>query len=237
MGVMFDLIAFDADDTLWHTEVHYAEVQRRFRALLDGYGVGDRADDHLLQVERRNLAHYGYGVKGFTLSLVETAIELTGGRIIGAEVGAILEWAKTMLMADVELLDHARDAVARLAETRRLMLITKGDLHHQELKIAQSGLRDYFQHVEIVSDKTRDTYATLLARHRAEPAHFLMIGNSLRSDILPVLELGGWGVYIPYQITWVHEVTAPPEAGNGRFHELQHIGLLPNLVQHLEHGS
>ena len=193
---MLDLIAFDADDTLWHSEIHYVEVQRRFRALLDPYGVADQADRRLIETEQRNLACYGYGVKGFTLSLVETAIELTGSRISGAEIRHILDWARDILLAPVALLDGAEAVVSRLAVKRALMLITKGDLHHQERKIAQSGLRDYFRHIEIVSEKSRETYAQILARRGVDPASFLMVGNSMRSDILPVLELGGWGVHL-----------------------------------------
>ncbi len=231
---MLDLIAFDADDTLWHSEVHYHEVQQRFRALLDPYGVAHQADSRLLQTEQRNLACYGYGVKGFTLSLVETAIELTDGKISGAEIRSILDWARDILLAPVTLLDGVEAAVARLAATHTLMLITKGDLHHQERKISGSGLRDYFRHIEIVSEKSRGTYAQVLARYNVAPARFLMVGNSVRSDILPVLELGGWGVYIPYHVTWAHETSDPPEAGNGRFFELAHVGQLPALIERLD---
>ncbi len=230
----FQVIGFDADDTLWHNERLYAEVQSGFRKLLSRYHTPEWVDERLHQTEMRNLRHFGYGIKGFALSMIETAIELTDGRISGAEVQTIIDSAKRMLAADVELLDHADETLGSLAAAYPLMLITKGDLHDQEAKIARSGLADRFRHVEIVSDKSPESYRTLLERHHIAAGRFLMVGNSLRSDILPVLAIGAAAVYIPYELTWAHEAAERPPAGRAGYYELEHLGLLPDLVRRLE---
>jgi putative hydrolase of the HAD superfamily len=229
----FDAIAFDADDTLWHSESLYAATQDEFRRLLAPYAEAEQIDRVLHQTEMRNLAIYGYGVKGFALSMIEAALDLSQQMITGREVQRVLELAKQMLRTDVELIAGVAEVVAQLAQTYALMLITKGDLAHQEAKIEQSGLKDYFRSIEIVTDKTPQSYAALLARHHIEPSRFLMIGNSLRSDILPVLEIGGQAVHVPYAITWAHEHADVPPDQQGRYHELEHIGQLPALVEQL----
>jgi len=231
----FDVIAFDADDTLWHTERLYVEAQSEFRKLLARYD--SPVDEHLHRVEMRNLRHFGYGIKGFALSMIETAIELTGGRVSGADVLAIIDRAKRMLAADVELLAHVEEILRGLADSYPLMVITKGDLHDQESKIARSGLAHLFRHLEIVSDKTRESYDALLRRHGIAPDRFLMVGNSLRSDILPVLALGASAVYVPARLTWAHETAERPPAGQRGFHEIAHIGELPGLMEELERGA
>ncbi len=233
----FDVIAFDADDTLWHSESLYAAAQEEYRRLLAPYAGAERIDRVLHQIEMRNLATYGYGVKGFALSMIEAALELSERRISGDEVQRVLDLAKQMLSTDVELIDGVAEVIARLAERYSLMLITKGDLVHQEAKIEQSGLKAYFRSIEIVADKTPQSYAALLARHHIAPPRFLMIGNSLRSDVLPVLEIGGQAVHVPYAITWAHEHIDVPPDQQGRYHELEHIGQLPSLVEQLETGS
>jgi putative hydrolase of the HAD superfamily len=229
----FDAIAFDADDTLWHSESLYAATQDEFRRLLAPYAEAEQIDRVLHQTEMRNLAIYGYGVKGFALSMIEAALDLSQQMITGREVQRVLELAKQMLRTDVELIAGVAEVVAQLAQTYALMLITKGDLAHQEAKIEQSGLKDYFRSIEIVTDKTPQSYAALLARHHIELSRFLMIGNSLRSDILPVLEIGGQAVHVPYAITWAHEHADVPPDQQGRYHELEHIGQLPALVEQL----
>ncbi len=229
----FDVIAFDADDTLWHSESLYAAAQEEYRRLLAAYAEAEGIDRVLHQTEIRNLATYGYGIKGFALSMLEAALELSQRQISGAEVQRVLDLAKRMLSAEVELLEGVAEVVAQLAETYPLMLITKGDLAHQEAKIEQSGLKPYFRSIEIVTDKTPQSYAALLARHHIEPARFLMIGNSLRSDILPVLEIGGQAVHVPYAVTWAHEHVEVPPDQQGRYHELEHIGQLPTLLTQL----
>jgi putative hydrolase of the HAD superfamily len=232
----FQIIAFDADDTLWHNERLYVRAQAKLKSLLSNYLVDERMDERLYQTEMSNLAHFGYGIKAFTLSMIETAIQLTDGRITGTDIQQIIDAAREMLVADIELLDYASETLAVLAEDHRLMLITKGDLLDQETKISRSGLAQHFQHIEIVSDKSSQTYRGILSRHSTLPRDFLMIGNSLRSDILPVLEIGGTAVYIPQELTWVHETAESLPTLQPGFHELKHLGELPALVLRLERG-
>lgn len=228
----FDVIAFDADDTLWHNESLYSLTQEKLKQLLAGYIETDGLEQKLYKTETRNLHYFGYGIKSFTLSMIETAIELTEGRITGQEIQEIINLAKAMLKADIQLFDYAEETVTRLAESYPLMIITKGDLFDQETKIARSGLAPYFKHVEIISEKTAGSYASLLARHHLAPQRFLMVGNSLKSDILPVVALGGQAVYVPYQFTWVHETVVKPE-GEQSYFQLDHLGQLPALVDRL----
>ncbi|MGD8623672.1 MAG: HAD family hydrolase [Anaerolineae bacterium] len=230
---MLDLIAFDADDTLWHNESLYATMQDRFCGLLAPYGQDGQALAELYQTEMRNLPHYGYGIKSFGLSMIESAIRLTERRISAAEIEQIVGLIKEMTRTPVRLLDGVSDAVAALAASHPLMLITKGDLLDQERKLAQSGLAPHFSHVEIVSKKSVDVYRSLLARHGIAPHRFLMIGNSLRSDVLPVVALGGHAVHIPYHITWAHESVDDGESLPDGYVELKHIGLLAPFVEAL----
>lgn len=230
---MFEVIAFDADDTLWHTEAHYAAAQELLKRLLAGYASPEQIEQTQHAIEIRNLPYYGYGIKGFALSLIEAAIEISQGRISGQAIQQMIGLTKEMLTGEVQLLEHAQEVVAQLSGTHSLMLVTKGDLFDQESKIARSGLKPYFRHIEIISEKTADRYAALLARYHIEPSRFLMVGNSLRSDVLPVIALGGRAVHIPYAITWAHEDLAPSEAERGRYYELEHLGLLPALVEEL----
>ena len=231
---VFQLIGVDADDTLWHNERLYVNAQARLVQLLAAYHDPRWVDQRLYQTEKRNLEHFGYGIKAFALSMIETAIELTEGRISGAEIQRLIDLAREMLAADVELLEHVAETVARLAGRYPLMLITKGDLRDQELKVARSGLAPHFRHIEIVSEKNRESYSALLDRHGIPRDRFLMVGNSLRSDILPVLELGARAVYIPHRVTWSHEAAEPPPAGRTGYYRLEHFGLLPDLLERLE---
>jgi len=228
---MFDIIAFDADDTLWQNETLYAATQERLKQLLETYISAERVEDRLLATETRNLAHFGYGVKAFTLSMIETAIEMTEGDIRAGDIRQIIDWGRAMLAVEIELLQHAGETVARLAETYPLMLLTKGDLLDQQNKLARSGLAGYFKHVEVVSEKTEDSYRRLLARYGIEPGRFLMVGNSLKSDILPVVAIGGQAVHIPFHQTWaLEQVATAPQNG---YYELEHLGLLPELLEQL----
>jgi putative hydrolase of the HAD superfamily len=226
-------IGFDADDTLWHNESLYALTQGKFRELLAPYGDAAWIDQQLYATETRNLAHFGYGIKGFTLSMIETAIELTDGRIGGREIAQIVEWGRSMLVSPVELLPGVEEVVATLAQDHALLLITKGDLFDQESKLARSGLGGNFQHVEVVRDKDEAVYAAILAKHSIPPSDFLMVGNSIRSDILPVLRLGARAAHIPYAITWQHEMAALPETGLDGYFQLQAMDALPALVAQL----
>ena len=226
---MIDLIAFDADDTLWHNETLFHATEEQFTAMLAGYHPADWVRERLLATEVKNLGHFGYGIKGFILSMIETAIELTEGRIAGAEISRIVNWGHEMLKAPVSLLDGVRETVESLAGSYRLMLLTKGDLFDQESKLARSGLGEHFGAVEIVSEKDARTYATIMRRHAVEPSRFLMVGNSVKSDVLPVLEAGGTAIHIPYVLTWAHErVTTEPE---GNFTRLDRITELPDWLR------
>jgi putative hydrolase of the HAD superfamily len=230
---MFDLIAFDADDTLWHNESLYFEAQNKLAQLLAGYADSETVAQRLFDIEMANLKYYGYGIKSFTLSMIETAIKISDGKIQGTEIETIIKIAHTMLTNPTQLLDHVEETVSTLAQSYPLMIITKGDLLDQEVKLTRAGISNYFQHVEIVSQKNQNTYADLLARHKIEPHRFLMVGNSLKSDVLPVVELGGYAVYIPYHVTWAHEVVEYHHGGHNGYHELEHIGQLPELIEKL----
>ena len=230
---MFEAIAFDGDDTLWHNEILYTKAQTKFQHLLANYSSSGAIERTLYETEVHNLQCYGYGVKSFTLSMIETAVRLTGGRIPGSEIQRIIDLAKEMLSTPLQLIDMVDDTLAELARSHRLLLITKGDLFDQETKLIQSGLADLFAHVEIVSEKAKDVYGALLMKHGIPAHRFLMVGNSLRSDILPVLAAGGQAVYIPYPTTWEHEKVPDQSGEQNGYLELEHIGLLPALVDKL----
>ena len=230
-----EVIAFDADDTLWHNERYYVEAQIRFTQLLSHYHKPEWINERLYQTETDNIQHFGYGIKAFALSMIETAVELTEGRISGKDIQVLIDLAKEMLGAAVQLLDHIAETIPQLAKDYRLMVITKGDLLDQETKIARSGLGQYFQYIEVVSQKNQTSYERILKRYSITPERFLMIGNSLRSDILPILELGGNAVYIPYETTWLHEIADPPPDGQQGYYHLEHAGQLSALLEKLEH--
>ena len=231
---MLDVIAFDADDTLWHNEPYYREMERRFTELLAAYGIHPQESlDVLHRIEIDNLAFFGYGVRGFTLSMIEAAAQVTGGRVRAADIQAIVELGRNLTRYDIRLLDGVSDALERLAE-RRLVLITKGDVLDQESKLHRSGLADYFSLVEVVTDKTLPVYSGLLERHAIDPARFLMIGNSLRSDIAPVLALGGYAVHVPYPDNWAHETEAELPPDRSRYFEIPSLRDLPRLIERIE---
>ena len=233
--VRFDLIAFDADDTLWHNERLYLQTQTRLAVLLVTYGI-DRPtlEESLYQTEIQNIRVFGYGMKSFTLSMIETAVALTGGKLSGQHVLAIIELARAQLNAPVDLLENVLETVPRLATRHPLMVITKGDLLDQETKLARSGLGEFFRDIEVVSDKTPQSYAALFKNHTLNPENVLMVGDSLRSDILPILELGGHAVFIPYPGSWRHEAAATPAPGTPHFYQLEQLGQLPGLLDQLE---
>jgi putative hydrolase of the HAD superfamily len=212
-----DIIAFDADDTLWHNLVHFDAAEKHFGQLLRSHADPAAAVEALMAAERRNIPHYGYGVKGFTLSMIETAASLSGGALDPTLIQALITLGRDMLDHDIELLPHVEDTLKALHGQHRLLLVTKGDLHHQERKVLASGLAHFFEGVEIVSEKTQDTYAIICKRHGASPERMLMAGNSIRSDVLPMIAAGGHGVYVPFQILWDHEHEVVP-AETARFH-------------------
>ena len=224
-------VGLDADDTLWHNETIFRLTQARLRAMLADFAPAEAFDTTLAAVERRNLRLYGYGVKGFTLSMIETAMELTGNNPPGALIADILAAGREMLSHPVEPLPGVEQALAEL-EDYRLVLITKGDLLHQEQKLAASGLGELFAAVEIVSEKDAATYARVFERHGTGAAEAVMAGNSLRSDVLPALDAGAWAAHIPYEITWAHEMADTPQ-DHPRFAELPSISALPAWVRSL----
>jgi putative hydrolase of the HAD superfamily len=230
---MFDVIAFDADDTLWHNEPLYRGTQASVIEILAHYHDADWIESRMYETEIRNLGHYGYGIKGFTLSMIETAIDLTEGRVSGVEIRQIIELTREMFEAPVQLIEGVTETIKALSQSHSLMLITKGDLFEQEGKIARSGLADYFNRIEIVPVKTLQIYRSLAEKHQIDPRRFLMVGNSMRSDILLVLEMGARAVHIPYETTWGHEVVSEEDLAGKEFIRLSHIRQLPELIDEL----
>jgi putative hydrolase of the HAD superfamily len=228
----FDIIAFDADDTLWHNERMYAAAEEKFVDLIAKYYERETISERLFETEMRNMRTLGYGVKAFTFSMIETAIQLSGGQISAAEIGQILQSGKDILEAPVDLFPGVAETIPLLAKSHPLMLITKGDLLDQESKLGRSGLADCFRYVEIISDKSTASYKRIFERYTIVPARFLMVGNSVKSDILPVLELGGHAVHIPFEITWAHEVADAPEDHPAYF-TLKGMEELPGLLEKL----
>ena len=227
------VIGFDADDTLWHNESIFERSHERYRALLAHYHDTATVDRTLFATEMRNLDLYGYGVKGFTLSAIETAIQLTAGKISATEIRELIDLGRDMLAHPVDLLDGAADILATLAPQHRLLLITKGDLRDQERKLAKSNLAVHFRAIEIVSEKNADTYATIFRRHAIAPERFLMVGNSIKSDILPVLALGGAGAHVPYHLLWAAERVEELPDAEGRFFQLKTLRELAAVIANL----
>ena len=225
-------IAFDADDTLWEHETFYRMTEERFLGLIADYAAGEDVSARLLAAERRNLAHYGFGVKAFTLSMIETAIEVTEGRVPASVIGKILTAGRDMLSHPIETLPHARETLEAVARSHNLLLITKGDLFDQERKLAQSGLGPLFDGVEIVSTKSADTYRRVFSEHGDGPERGMMVGNSLRSDVLPAIEAGSWGVHIPHHVTWAVEQAEPPEDAV-RFRKIQNLEQLVDVIDEI----
>ena len=222
-------VGLDADDTLWHNETIFRLTHDRFVSLLADHADRTTLESRLAETEKRNLRLYGYGVKGFTLSMIETAMELTGGEAPASVVREILAAGREMLAHPVETLPGVDEALAALSERYRLVLITKGDLLDQERKLAASGLGDLFVAIEIVSEKDRTTYDRVFARHGTGADEAVMAGNSMKSDVLPALEAGAFAVHIPYVITWAHELADAPE-DHARFGALDSIADLPAWI-------
>ena len=229
------MVGFDGDDTLWRSQDFYDEAQATFERMLGQYiDLGDaRVQERLYAVEKGNISLFGYGVKGMVLSMIEAAVELSGERISAADVHRIVQQGKALLRHPVELLPGIRDAVEAIAARHEVVLITKGDLLHQEAKVRDSGLADLFHRIEIVSEKDPATYLRLLREFDLPPSRFAMIGNSLRSDIAPVLAIGGWGVHMPYHATWVHETEAEVASDAARLRTVSFPGELPGAIREI----
>ncbi|MCD2315383.1 HAD family hydrolase [Sphingomonas sp. IC-11] len=223
------LILLDADDTLWHNMRHFEVAEAAFADMIGTFADVGIARSTLAKVEERNLKHYGYGAKSFTLSMIEAAVELGGSALPVESIAKILETGRELLRHPVELLEGVGETIEELAEMGDLVLLTKGDLLHQETKLAASGLGSYFAAVEIVSDKTVDTFNRLFARRGVDPAGAIMAGDSLRSDIVPALEAGAWAAFVPQPLAWSHE-HAPEPSDAPRYRRLSHLRDLPALI-------
>ncbi|HTV71686.1 MAG TPA: HAD family hydrolase [Rhizobiaceae bacterium] len=223
-------IGFDADDTLWQNEQFFRLTEKRFAALLADYAESDHLLERLLEAEKKNLATYGFGIKGFTLSMVETALEVTEGRVPSSVIGEIVAAGREMLAHPVETLPDVRETLEQLAPDYRLVMITKGDLFDQERKLAASGLGELFNAIEIVSDKSAATYTRIFTRHGDGADKAMMVGNSLKSDVVPSIEAGAWGIFVPHELTWVVEKVDPPTT-NPRFREIGTLAELPGLLR------
>jgi putative hydrolase of the HAD superfamily len=230
---MITTIGFDADDTLWQNEQFFRVTQDRFAELLADFADGPDLAAKLLEAERRNLGHYGFGVKGFVLSMIETALDVTDQKVPGAVIRELIDAGQDLLRHPIELLPDVRTTIETLAPDYRVLLITKGDLLDQERKLAQSGLGDLFDGVEIVSHKTEAIYREIFARAGDGPESAMMVGNSMRSDVVPAIEAGGWGVFVPHDLTWEIEHHEPPE-GHAKYRRLERLGELPDLVEYVQ---
>ena len=224
------VIAFDADDTLWINEPYFQETEQQFCRLLEDFLPQHTTSRELLQVEIQNLPLYGYGIKGFILSMIEAGLKITGKMISLDAVEKIIQYGKDLLARPIELLDGIEEVLLKLKEKYRLVVATKGDLLDQERKLKNSGIEHHFHHIEIMSDKGEKDYLKLIKHLDIQPEEFLMIGNSLKSDVLPVLDIGGHGYHIPYHTTWAHE-QADNKIEHPNFRQLTTINdLLPLLL-------
>jgi putative hydrolase of the HAD superfamily len=226
-------LGFDADDTLWQNEQFYRLTEKTFTDLLADHGDSHHVSARLLEAERRNLKTYGFGIKGFTLSMIETALEVTDGTVPQTVIGKILALGRAMSEHPIETLPHVHDTLETLAGKYRIILITKGDLFDQERKLAQSGLGEFFDAVEIVSNKDAAVYSRAFSRHADGPDRAVMIGNSLKSDVIPALESGAWGVHVPHDLTWALEHAEAP-ANHPRFRAIETLATLPDLLHELQ---
>ncbi len=209
------VIGFDADDTLWVNETYFRETEERFAELLENYETKNKVDQELFKMEMQNLEIYGYGVKGFMLSMIESALDLSNNKIPQKTISEILNLGKKMISHPVELLDGVEEVLSRLENKYRLIVLTKGDLLDQERKLEKSGISKYFHHVEVLSDKKESNYSNLLEHLEINVEEFLMIGNSLKSDVLPILNIGAKAIHVPFHTTWAHEMVENAEQVNG----------------------
>ena len=226
-------IGFDADDTLWHSEYVFRLTEARFAELLADHVDSEGLSRRLLETEKRNLHFYGFGRKGFVLSMIETAIDVTDGKVPTSILKGLIDLGRDMAAHPIEILPDVRETLHAVADRYRILLITKGDLLDQEQKLARSGLGDLFQAVEIVSDKSTQTYQRIFARHGDGPERSMMVGNSLKSDIVPAIEAGGWGTFIPHPLTWAMEHADAP-ASAPRFRQIERIGELTAVLDEIE---
>ncbi len=224
------VIGFDADDTLWVNETYFRETEERFAELLEGYETKNKVDQELFKMEMENLELYGYGVKGFMLSMIESALDLSNNKIPQETISEILNLGKKMISHPVELLDGVEEVLSRLENKYRLIVLTKGDLLDQERKLEKSGISKYFHHVEVLSDKRESNYSNLLEHLEINVDEFLMIGNSLKSDVLPILNIGAKAVHVPFHTTWAHEMVTDSEQVNNHLK----LNSLKDILKYLD---
>ncbi|MEQ8476851.1 HAD family hydrolase [Fulvivirga sp.] len=224
------VVAFDADDTLWVNENYFREAEGEFVKLMSIYGSEEDTMKILFEIEMQNLGIYGFGIKGFMLAMTEAAGRISKGKVTSTEIDKILDLGKAMLNKPVELLDKVEEILKQVQKDYRVILATKGDLLDQQRKLEKSGLEKYFHHIEVMSDKKVKDYQKLIKHLDIRPEEFLMVGNSLKSDILPVIEIGGKAIYVPYEITWQHEQAAPQDQHNGKYVE---VGKLHEVLEHI----
>jgi len=217
------VVAFDADDTLWVNENYFREAESQFVKLMTAYASEKETMEILFEVEMQNLSIYGFGIKGFMLAMTEAAGRISKGKVTASEINQILDLGKAMLNKPVELLDNVEGILEQVQQKYKVILATKGDLLDQQRKLEKSGLEKYFHHIEVMSDKKEKDYLKLIKHLDIEPEEFLMIGNSLKSDILPVVDIGGSAIYVPYEITWLHEQVAPDTQQNGKYTEVEKL--------------
>ncbi|MCR9250548.1 MAG: HAD family hydrolase [bacterium] len=229
-----EVIAFDADDTLWVNEPIFIKTRERLESFISPYVDINKLEKKVYETEIKNLRLFGYGIKGFMLSMIESVIELTDGRITGNEIQQAIDLGKEMLEHPVELMPGIEQVLETLKDDYRIMMITKGDLFDQESKIARSGLAEHFEIIEIVSEKNEETYLKVLKRNKIDPSNFLMIGNSPKSDILPICKIGGRAIHIPFHTTWEHELISHHEKNGIEYEELPDVSLVPEFIKKLE---
>ncbi|MER3318519.1 MAG: HAD hydrolase-like protein [Allomuricauda sp.] len=224
------VIGFDADDTLWVNETYFRETEEKFAELLEDYETKNKIDQELFKMEMDNLDTYGYGIKGFMLSMIESALDLSNNQVSQETIGKILDLGKKMISHPVELLDGVEEVLSKLVGEYRLIVLTKGDLLDQERKLEKSGLSQYFHHVEVLSDKKEINYRNLLEHLNIDVSEFLMIGNSLKSDVLPILNIGAKAVHVPFHTTWAHEMVAEDEMVNNHLK----LNSLKDILKYLD---
>jgi len=235
--MQIDLIGFDADDTLWQTEVYYLQAQHSLEKILNQWESIEKINESLYQIQINNLSHYGYGIKAYVLTMIETAVHISGGEIRGEQIEQILKLGKKMLDREVVLRPYVEETLKQLSSSYRMMILTKGDLLDQTNKVKRSGLASFFFAVEVVTDKTPEAYTKILNKHRVSPENFLMVGNTIRSDVEPVLKLGGAAVHIPADTTWEHEIVPGFDTSQNGFYSLKHIGQLVELITQINNAN
>ena len=226
------VIAFDADDTLWVNETYFRDAEKKFAKILSKYETENRIDQELFKIEMKNLELYGYGIKGFVLSMIECALKLSNYSISQHELDKILIIGKEMLNKPIELLDGVEEVLGKLHDKYKLIVATKGDLLDQERKLEKSGLLKYFHHIEVMSEKKEGDYRKLIKHLDINTNEFLMVGNSLKSDVLPLIKIGASAIHIPFHITWSHEEVSLEETKNSNFHTLSQLKDIMKLFSH-----